>query len=356
MIGDEKAVSGHPLGESVSEQKAVSSKDPGNPVRRAFIRLALSTLLLTLSFPAQAQQSLKVPRIGFLDFSSRSSESAGVEAFRQGLRELGYLEGKNIIIDYRYAEGRSDRLPAFVADLVDLKVDVLVTLGTPPTVAAKGATKTIPIVMIAGDAVGVGLVDSLARPGGNITGISDLEHHLSGQRLELLKETIPKLSRVAVLWNPDGPGSILGWKESQLASRQLGLQVHSMAVRTLNAFEGAFEEAKRTGSGAVVQTGNPFFYANQKRIAELAIKHRLPAISTRREFVEFGGLMSYGSDSALFRRLAYFVDRILKGAKPSDLPVEQPTKFELVVNLKTAKQLSLLIPRNVLMWADRVLE
>ena len=335
-------------------------------MRKKFIDRALSAMhsalcllgavLLTLSFPAQAQQSSKVPRIGFLDFSSRSSESAYVEAFRQGLRELGYVEGKNIIIDYRYAEGQSDRLPGFVADFVDLKVDVLVTLGTPPTVVAKGTAKTIPIVMIAGDAVGVGLVDSLARPGGNITGISDLDHHLSGKRLELLKETVPKLSRVAVLWNPDGPGSTLGWKESQLASRELGLQLHSMAVRTVNAFEGAFEEATRTGSGAVVQTGSVFFYANQKRITELAIKHRLPAIYVRREFVEIGGLMSYGSDSAVFRRLAYFVDRILRGAKPSDLPVEQPTKFELVVNLKTAKQLSLMIPLNVLMWADRVLE
>ena len=333
-------------------------------MRKKFIDRALSAMhsalcllgavLLTLSFPAQAQQSLRVPRIGLLVFSS--SELAHVEAFRQGLLELAYVEGKNIIIDYRYAEGQSDRLPGFVADFVDLKVDVLVTLGTPPTVVAKGTAKTIPIVMIAGDAVGVGLVDSLARPGGNITGISDLDHHLSGKRLELLKETVPKLSRVAVLWNPDGPGSTLGWKESQLASRELGLQLHSMAVRTVNAFEGAFEEATRTGSGAVVQTGSVFFYANQKRITELAIKHRLPAIYVRREFVEIGGLMSYGSDSAVFRRLAYFVDRILRGAKPSDLPVEQPTKFELVVNLKTAKQLSLMIPLNVLMWADRVLE
>lgn len=335
-------------------------------MRKKFIDRALSTmhsalcllgaLLLTLSFPAQAQQSLKVPRIGFLDFSSRSSESAYVEAFRQGLRELGYVEGKNIIIDYRYAEGQPDHLPVFAADFVDLKVDVLVTLGTLPTVAAKGATKTIPIVMIAGDAVGVGLVDSLGRPGGNITGISDLDHHLSGKRLELLKETVPKLSRVAVLWTPDGPGSTLGWKESQLASRELGLQLHSMAVRTLNAFEGAFEEATRTGSGAIVQTGSVFFFANQKRITELAIKHRLPAIYGRRGFVEIGGLMSYGSDSAVFRRLAYFVDRILKGAKPSELPVERPTKFELVINLRTARQIGVTIPPEILMWADEVIK
>ena len=326
-------------------------------MRKGVIRLTLGTLLLTLSFPAQAQQSSKVPRIGFLDFSSRSSESAYVKAFRQGLLELGYVEGKNIIIDYRYAEGQSDRLPAFVADFVDLKVNVLVTLGTPPTVAAKGATKTIPIVTYAGDAVGVGLVDSLARPGGNITGISDLSHHLSGQRLELLKETVPKLSRVAVLWNPDGPGSTLGWKESQLASRELGLQLHSMAVRTLNAFEGAFEEATRTGSGAVLQTGNVFFHANQKRITELAIKHRLPAMYDRREAVDVGGLMSYGADLAgSYRRVAYFVDRILKGAKPSDLPVERPTKFEFVINLRTARQIGVTIPPEILMWADQVIK
>jgi putative ABC transport system substrate-binding protein len=210
--------------------------------------------------------------------------------------------------------------------------------------------------MIAGDAVGVGPVDSLARPRGNITGISDLTHHLSGKRLELLKETVPKLSRVAVLWNPDGPGSTLGWKESQLASRELGLQLHSMAVRTLYAFEGAFEEATRTGSGAVIQTGNPLFYANQKQIAGLAIKHRLPAIYDRREFVEVSGLMSYGPDSAAFRRAAYFVDRILRGAKPRELPVERPTKFELVINLRTAKEIGVTIPPDLLMWADEVIK
>jgi putative ABC transport system substrate-binding protein len=265
-----------------------------------------------------------------------------------GLRERGYIEGQSIIIEYRS--------PGFVTDLVDLKVDVLVTIGTPPTVVAKNTTKTIPIVMIAGDAVGAWLVDSLARPGGNITGISDLTHDLSRKRLQLLKETVPKLSRVAVLWNPDGPGSTLGWKESQLASRELGLQLHSMAVLTLNAFEGAFEEATRTRSGAVVQTGNVFFNANQKRIAELAIKHRLPAIYVRREFVEVGGLMSYGTNyDDKYRRVAHYVDKILKGAKPADLPVEQPTKFELVINLKAAKAIGLTIPPEVLVWADDVI-
>jgi putative ABC transport system substrate-binding protein len=326
-------------------------------VRKKVICLALGAMLLALSLPAAAQQPMKVPRIGFLHSSSRSSTSAHVEAFRQGLRELGYVEGKKIIIDYRYAEAQLDRLPAFVADLVDLEVDVLVTLGTPPTVAAKNATTTIPIVMIAGNAVGAGLVDSLARPGGNITGISDRTHDLSGKRLELLKETVPKLSRVAVLWNPDGPGSTLGWKESQLASRELGLQLHSMAVRTLNAFEGAFEQATRTRSSAVVQTGNPLFDANQTRIAELAIKHRLPAIYERREFVEVGGLMSYGPDHTdLYRRAAIYVDKILKGAKSADLPVEQPTKFEFVINLKAAKEIGVTISPGVLMWADRVIK
>ncbi len=348
-----------------SKQKTVSNKNREDEKKLIDSLLSamhaalwlLGAVLLTLSFPAQAQQPSKIPRIGLLSSSSRSAESAHVEAFRQGLLELAYVEGKNIIIDYRYAEDHPNRLSASVAELVDLKVDVLVTLGTPPTVAAKAATQTIPIVMIAGDAVGVGLVASIARPGGKITGMSDLDHHLTGKRLELLKEIVPRLSRVAVLWNPDGPGSTLGWKESQIASGELGLQVHSMAVRTVSAFEAGFDEAKRTGSGALLQTGNVFFYANEKRITELAIKHRLPAIYGRREFVELGGLMSYGSDAAaVLRRLAYFVDRILKGARPSDLPVERPTKFELVINLRTAKQLGINIPSEILMWVDQVIK
>jgi ABC-type uncharacterized transport system substrate-binding protein len=299
---------------------------------------------LSLVPAAQAQQAKKIPRLGWIEYDG----SRPPRQFMTGLRERGYIEGQSIIIEYRS--------PGFVTDLVDLKVDVLVTIGTPPTVVAKNTTKTIPIVMIAGDAVGAWLVDSLARPGGNITGISDLTHDLSRKRLQLLKETVPKLSRVAVLWNPDGPGSTLGWKESQLASRELGLQLHSMAVLTLNAFEGAFEEATRTRSGAVVQTGNVFFNANQKRIAELAIKHRLPAIYVRREFVEVGGLMSYGTNyDDKYRRVAHYVDKILKGAKPADLPVEQPTKFELVINLKAAKAIGLTIPPEVLVWADDVI-
>jgi putative ABC transport system substrate-binding protein len=313
-------------------------------MRGKILLLIVAALTLSLVPAAQAQQAKKIPRLGWIEYDG----SRPPRQFMTGLRERGYIEGQSIIIEYRS--------PGFVADLVDLKVDVLVTIGTPPTVVAKNTTKTIPIVMIAGDAVGAWLVDSLARPGGNITGISDLTHDLSRKRLQLLKETVPKLSRVAVLWNPDGPGSTLGWKESQLAGRELGLQLHSMAVLTLNAFEGAFEEATRTRSGAVVQTGNVFFNANQKRIAELAIKHRLPAIYVRREFVEVGGLMSYGTNyDDKYRRVAHYVDKILKGAKPADLPVEQPTKFELVINLKAAKAIGLTIPPEVLVWADDVI-
>jgi putative ABC transport system substrate-binding protein len=313
-------------------------------MRGKILLLIVAALTLSLVPAAQAQQAKKIPRIGWIEYDG----SRPPRQFITGLRERGYIEGQSIIIEYHP--------PGFVADLVDLKVDVLVTIGTPPTVVAKNTTKTIPIVMIAGDAVGAWLVDSLARPGGNITGISDLTHDLSRKRLQLLKETVPKLSRVAVLWNPDGPGSTLGWKESQLAGRELGLQLHSMAVLTLNAFEGAFEEATRTRSGAVVQTGNVFFNANQKRIAELAIKHRLPAIYVRREFVEVGGLMSYGTNyDDKYRRVAHYVDKILKGAKPADLPVEQPTKFELVINLKAAKAIGLTIPPEVLVWADDVI-
>ena len=325
---------------------------------KTWVTALLVALVLALAEGfAEAQQPKKVPRIGFLSPSSASSMSARVGAFRQRLRELDYVEGKKIIIDYRYYEGKLDRLPGFVAELVDLKADVLVTLGWPPTVAAKNATRTIPIVMIAGDPIGMGLVDGLARPGANITGISTLTHGLSGKRLELLKETVPKLSRVAVLWNPDGPGSTHGWKESQLAARELGLQLHSMEVRSASAFEGAFEEATRARSGAVVQTGNPLFGANLKRIIDLTIKHRLPTIYQQSEFVEVGGLMSYGPDVAdMLHRAATFVDKILRGAKPSELPVERPTKFELVINLKTAKQIGVTIPPDVLMWADEVIK
>jgi len=338
----------------VSDFHSVNRK---SKIKNPKFAVLVGALLLALSFPAEAQQSMKVPHVGLLNYSSLSAMSKRIEIFREGLRERGYQEGKTIIIDDRHADGNLVRLPALAAQLVDLKVDLLVALGTPAITAAKNISTTIPIVMIAGDPVAVGLVDSLGRPGGNITGISDLTHDLSSKRLELLKETLPKLSRVAVLWNPDGPGSTLGWKKSQIASRELDLQVHSMAVRSPNAFAGAFEQATKMRSDALMLTGNPMFDANRRRITELAMKHRLPAIYEVRESVDVGGLMSYAPNSdELYRRTAYFVYRILKGAKPSDLPVEQPTKFELVINLKTAKTLGLRIPSKVLMWADKVIE
>ena len=274
------------------------------------------------------------------------------------LRALGYVEGKNIAFEYRYAEGKLDRLPALADELVRLKVDVLLTPSTPAAVAAKNATKTIPIVFYSGsDPVAAGLVDSLARPGGNITGFTTISAVLAGKRLELLKETVPKLSRVAALWNPQDPSSAQTWKESQLPARELGLQLHSMEVSSTDKFEGAFKEATRAGSAALALMGSPFFFSNQKQIVDLAAKHHLPAIYANYEFVVSGGLMSYGADEAeAYRRVASMIDKILKGTKPADLPVEQPKKFELIINLKAAKQIGLTIPPNVLARADKVIK
>ena len=291
-----------------------------------------------LSFPAEAQQQAKVPKIGWLGARS-ALQSTGLELFRRELRELGYVEGKNIAFEYRYAEDKFDRLPALADELVRLKVDVLVTPTTPAALAAKNATRTIPIVFLGvADPVAAGLVDSLARPGGNITGFTTIAAVLAGKRLELLKETIPKLSRVAVLWNPQDPGSAQQWKESQLPARELGLQLHSMEVSSADKFESAFKEAIKARSAALAVTQSPLANSNQKQIADLATKNRLPAIYPRGDFVDSGGLMSYGADRAEpYRRAAVMVDKILKGTKPADIPVEQPTKFELVINLKTAK-------------------
>ncbi len=276
----------------------------------------------------------------------------------RGLRELNYIEGKNIAIEYRYAENKLDRLPALADELVRLKVDVLLTASTPAALAAKKATTTIPIVFFGvSDPVEAGLVDSLARPGGNITGFTTIAAVLAGKRLELLKETIPKLSRVAVLWNPQDPGSRLNWKESQLPARELGLHLQSMEVSSADKFDSAFKEATKARSEALAVTPNPLATLNQKQIADLATKNRLPAIFARGEFVANGGLMSYGADQAEpERRAAVFVDKILKGTKPADIPVEQPMKFELVMNLKTAKALGLTIPPIVLMRVTRVVK
>jgi putative ABC transport system substrate-binding protein len=320
--------------------------------------LVLSALFLTFDIPTQAQQREKIPRIGFLSSFSTSNTVGWEQAFRQGLRDLGWTEGKNISIEYRYSEGKGERLPELAAELVRLKVNVIVTSITPDTLAAKNATKEIPIVMASvNDPIGSGFVNSLAHPGGNITGLTNIASELSGKRLELLKEIVPDLKRVAVLWDPEGPASSLSWKESQVPARALGLQLYSMETRRANDFDKAFADAIRARVGALAIGPNAVVTRNQKRIADLAAKNRLPSISVLSEFVEFGGLMAYGPDrSDLFRRAATYVDKILKGTKPADIPVEQPTKFELMINLKTAKQIGVIIPQWVLVKADKVIK
>jgi putative ABC transport system substrate-binding protein len=317
--------------------------------------------LLAAGSSAQAQQPAKVAKIGWLGSRSvpRSNVStSGRDLFQRELRKLGYVEGKNIAIEYRSAENKLDRLPALADELVRLNVDVLVTGSTAATLAAKNATKTIPIVFLSrSDPVALGLVDSLAGPEGNITGFTSIGSLLAGKRLELLKETIPKLSRVAVLWNPQNPASVQSWKESQLAARELGVQLYSMEVKGSDKIESAFKEAIKAHSDALAVTQSPFINSYLTRIADLAKKSRLPTISPRGDFVDGGGLMSYGPDQVeAYRRLASMVDKILKGNKPADLPVEQPTKFELVINLKTAKQIGVTIPQSVLYRADKVIK
>jgi putative ABC transport system substrate-binding protein len=274
------------------------------------------------------------------------------------LRDLGYVEGKNITFEYRYADDKLDRLPALANELVRLKVDVLVTPGTPGALALKKATQTIPIVFLdVTDPVAAGLVDSLARPEGNITGFSSIEAVLVSKRLDLLKETVSKLSRVAVLWDPNNPASKQEWKETQLAARELGLQLHSLEVTRADKYEDAFKDAIRARSGALAMLSTPLASSNQEKIVELAARNRLPAIYIQGSFVTAGGLMSYGPDrTERYRRAAVFVDKILKGTKPADLPVEQPTKFEFIINLKAAKEIGLTIPPNVLARADRVIK
>ena len=334
------------------------SKQIGGFMSKKVIRLALGAMLLALCFPAEAQQPAKVPRIGVLSPFSPSDTAPWYQAFLQGLRELGWVEGKNISIEYRYAEGKADRLPELAADLVRLKVDIVVANGTPDGLAAKNATKTIPIVLAsAGDPVATGLVESLARPGSNITGLSQTAGEMHGKRLELLKDMVPKVSRVAVIWNPQTLTSTLAWKEIQLPARALGVQLHSLEVRSAADLDKAFEDATRALAGALAIMPGPLFVGNLKRLADLAAKHRLPSIFHLTEFVDSGGLMTYGADrSDLFRRAATYVDKILKGTKPADLPVEQPTKFELVINLKTAKALGLTIPQSLLLRADEVIQ
>ena len=326
-------------------------------MKNKIIILALGAMLLALSYYASAQQPARILRIGILVTSSASFISARVEAFRQQLRTLGYVEGKNIVIEYRYAEGKPERLPDLAAELVRLKVDVIVTVGGPSVLAAKKASSTIPIVFAdSGDPVGSGFVSSLARPGGNITGLSIMAPDLNGKRLELLKEAFPKVVRVAFLWEGGARGNQT-LTETEAAAKALSVKLLSLEVRSLDDFDSAFARAKRDGAQALITVAGPLVNTQQSQVLDFAAKNRMPAMYPTSELVEAGGLMSYApTDADLWRRAADFVDRILKGAKPADLPVEQPTKFEFVINLKTAKQIGLTIPPNVLARADKVIK
>jgi putative ABC transport system substrate-binding protein len=323
---------------------------------RIFVWL-LATFLLTAAPSAQAQKPKKVPRIGFLSAGSPSSMSARVEAFRRGLRGHSYVEQQNIAVEYRYAEGNVEWLKKFASELVSLKVDVIVTGGPIATHPAKQATNTIPIVMAyEADPVGTGLIASLARPGGNITGLTSLGHELSGKRLELLKDAIPKLSHVAVFWDPTNPASSASLNELGTAAQSLRLKIQPMEIRNVNDLEGAFQDATNRRVGAVMMLSSPVIFTHRRRVVNLAAKRRLPTIHSQIEFADTGGVMVYGpSDADMYRRAATYVDKILKGAKPSELPVEQPVKFDFIINLKTAKQIGLTIPPNVLARADRVI-
>jgi putative ABC transport system substrate-binding protein len=327
----------------------------GNRGRTSVLGFALGAVILALCFSVEAQQHAKIPRIGRLVPTGPSDISA---VLPRELREIGYVEGKNIVFENRYAENHLDRIPALIDELLRLKVDVLLVSASPAALAAKKATKTIPVVFYnVADPVALGLVDSLARPGGNITGFSNITEVLAGKRLELLKETIPKLSRVAMLWDPKTPGSALQLKQGQQAAHELGLQLYAIEVSSADRFDSAFKEAAKANCAALAMTQVSMFTSNSKLIAEFAIKNRLPAIYARKEFVESGGLMSYGADPVeQDKRVASLVDKILKGRKPAELPVEQPRKFDLVINLKTAKQIGLIIPQKVLVKADRVIK
>jgi putative tryptophan/tyrosine transport system substrate-binding protein len=326
--------------------------------RRAFIGAFAGGLVIAHSAAEAQLTSEKVSRIGVLSPFTPADAARWHEALRQGLRERGWIEGKNISIEYRYADGHLDRLPALATELVRLKVDVIVTSVMDDTLPAKEATLSIPIVMAAGvDPVLMGMAGSLARPGGNVTGLAGITPELAGKRLELLKEMVPNLSRVAVMWNPGSRGSTINWQELQLPARSLGLELHSLETRNPSDLDRAFADAGRARVGALAIMPDPLFAGNLRRIADLAIRSRLPAVFHLREFVVSGGLVAYGPDRAdLFRRAATYVDKILKGAKPANLPIERPTKFELVINLKTMKALGISIPQSVLLRADEVIQ
>jgi putative tryptophan/tyrosine transport system substrate-binding protein len=327
-------------------------------MQKGIVGVALVAVICAVSVPADAQQPTRIPRIGYVS-GSGNPQTPGyqVEAFKQGLRHLGYIEGKNILVEYRYIEGTSDRTSNLVTELVQLKVDVVVVTNPPAVRAAKQATKAIPIIMVTTeDPVTTGIVDSLARPGGNITGLSRLTRELSGKRLELLKEVVPGISRVGVLWAAT-TGRRTGIEYYEPAARALKIPLQSLEVRGPNPdLEGAFRDAAKGRVSALIMVTTAQLLPYPKRIADLAIKNRLPSMYEGSDYVEAGGLMSYSTnDAESFRRAAVYVDKILKGAKPADIPVEQPTKFEFVINLKTAKALNLIIPQSVLFRADRVI-
>jgi putative ABC transport system substrate-binding protein len=324
--------------------------------KKIFVSL-LPTLVLTFVCLARAQQPAKVPRIGFLT-TGTLGRYPSAEAFRQGLRELGYVEGKNLLIEFRHADGGSQPLSELAEELVRLKVDVIVTTATEPSLSAQRATRTIPIVMGGGgDPVGAGLVASLARPGGNITGVTTISVDLSGKRLELLKEVTPKISPIAVLWIPTATGNKLQMKETEAAAHSLGLHLQRAGVQVPDDFESAFSAIARGGASSLIVLSSPMFASYRTRIVDLAAKSRLPAIYPESNYADAGGLMSYGPNlTDLYRRAAVYVDKILKGAKPADLPVERPMKFELAINFKTAKQIGLTIPDSVLYRVDKVIK
>jgi putative ABC transport system substrate-binding protein len=328
-----------------------------NNRRRLILALGAGAFVVPFASIAQALQ-VKVKRIGILSSFSPSNSAEWHQALEHGLRDLGWSEGKNIEFEYRYAQGRNDRLSALAGDLVSRNVDVVVADESTDAQAARSATSTIPIVMAsAGAAVEIGLVDSLARPGGNITGLSQMTPELAGKHLELLKEINPKLSRVAVLWNPHGKTSALGWQEMQTSAKRTGVKLHSLEVRKAEDLEKALVNASKSHAGALSTMPNPVFATNLGRIVEFALKNRLPSIFHLKEFAEAGGLVAYGpSRTDMFRRAAIFVDKILKGAKPGELPIEQPTKFDLVLNMKTARALGIKIPQSILLRADKVIE
>ena len=327
-------------------------------MKKAAVSILVVVVLLVLGVIADAQQAKKVPRIGFLSFGSASSMADRVDAVRQGLREHGYIEGRNIFLEHRYAEGNQNRLRDFAAELVSLKVDAVVSGGSIATRSAKEATSTIPIIMAYdSDPVESGIVASLARPGGNITGLTSLAAELSAKRLELLKQTVPKLTRVAVFGNPSEAMYLKALKECETPAKSVGLSLQSLEVRSAEDIDIGFQAATKNRAGAIMVLNDPITFTHRKRVVDLAIKNRLPSIHAQIQFVEAGALMVYGADEAdMYRRSATFIDKILKGAKPADLPGEQPMKFELVINLKTAKQIGLTIPPELLARANRLIK